>query len=320
MIKLRHGASPDDMKFTTAPPGIKFALGENVKQSNWGDDKTTRFPQTRMGVKTFFNNRFTAARQYLADQMRENVAPTRRNLELEAIGEIINGKRLIHCHSYRQDEMLIFMRTMERFGVKIGTLQHVLEGYKIADEIAAHGAGASAFSDWWAYKFEVYDAIPYAGSLMHARGAVVSFNSDSSDLARRMNLEAAKAVKYGGTSEEDALKFVTLNPAKQLRIDQWVGSLEIGKDADFALWSGHPLSTQTLCEQTWIEGKQYYDRPKAAARAKALARERTTLLAKARKKDGKENAGVAARSAFFLRALEKAHGLNNCYECRKVKP
>ncbi|HIL25320.1 MAG TPA: hypothetical protein EYG19_07965, partial [Verrucomicrobia bacterium] len=155
VIKLRHGATPDGLKFANAPPGIKFALGENVKQSNWGDDKTTRFPQTRMGVKTFFNNRFTAARQYLADQLREDVAPMRRNLELEAIGEIINGKRLIHCHSYRQDEMLIFMRTMERFGVKIGTLQHVLEGYKIADEIAAHGAGASAFSDWWAYKFEV---------------------------------------------------------------------------------------------------------------------------------------------------------------------
>ncbi|MBC8325693.1 MAG: amidohydrolase family protein [Verrucomicrobia subdivision 3 bacterium] len=320
VIKLRHGAPPDALKFANAPAGIKFALGENVKQSNWGDDKTTRFPQTRMGVKTFFNNRFTAARQYLADQLREDVAPIRRNLELEAIGEIINGKRLIHCHSYRQDEILIFIRTMERFGVKIGTLQHVLEGYKIADEIAAHGAGASTFSDWWAYKFEVYDAIPYAGSLMHARGALVSFNSDSSDLARRLNLEAAKAVKYGGTSEEDALKFVTLNPAKQLRIDQWVGSLEVGKDADIVLWSGHPLSTQTICEQTWIEGAQYYDRAKAAARTKTLAAERTALLAKARKNNGKENAGVAARSAFFFRALEKAHALNNCYECRKVKP
>ena len=318
VIKLRFGSPPYKLKFANAPPGIKFALGENVKQSNWGDEQITRFPQTRMGVKTFFNNRFTAARQYLADQSREDIAPMRRNLELEAIGEIINGKRLIHCHSYRQDDMLIFIRTMERFGVRIGTLQHVLEGYKIADEIAAHGAGASAFSDWWAYKFEVYDAIPYAGSLMHARGALVSFNSDSSDLARRMNLEAAKAVKYGGTSEEDALKFVTLNPAKQLQIDQWVGSLEIGKDADFALWSGHPLSTQTICEQTWIEGKQYYDRSKANGRAKALAIERTALLLKAKQKNGQS--GLAARSAFFLRALEKAHTLNHCYECRKVKP
>ena len=214
MIKLRWGAGPEELKLKDAPPGIKFALGENVKQSNWGDDKTTRFPQTRMGGKTCFNNRVIAARQYLAAQKakRDNSPPVRRNLELEALGEIIEGKRWIHCHSYRQDEMLIFMRTMERFGVTIGTLQHVLEGYKIADEIAAHGAGASAFSDWWAYKFEVYDAIPYAGALMHERGAVVSFNSDSSDLARRMNLEAAKAVKYGGVSEEEALHFVTINP------------------------------------------------------------------------------------------------------------
>ncbi len=321
VIKLRHGAAPDELKFTRAPAGIKFALGENVKQSNWGDEKKMRFPQTRMGVRTFFVNRFTAARHYLDGQKRNRAAdpPIRRNLELEALGEIIEGKRWIHCHSYRQDEMLIFMRTMERFGVTIGTLQHVLEGYKIADEIAAHGAGASAFSDWWAYKFEVYDAIPYAGSLMHERGAVVSFNSDSSDLARRMNLEAAKAVKYGSTSEEDSLKFVTLNPAKQLKIDKWVGSLEIGKDADFVIWSGHPLSTQSIADETWVEGKQYYDRATVAERVKAMAAERDALIAKARKKDD-EKPGEAARTAFFMRALEKAHSFKNCYECRKAKP
>jgi len=321
VIKLRHGAGPDELKFAKAPAGIKFALGENVKQSNWGDDKKSRFPQTRMGVRTFFVNRFTAARHYLADQKRNRATgpPVRRNLELEALSEIIEAKRWIHCHSYRQDEMLIFMRTMEQFDVTIGTLQHVLEGYKIADEIAAHGAGASAFSDWWAYKFEVYDAIPYAGSLMHDRGAVVSFNSDSSDLARRMNLEAAKAVKYGGTSEEDALKFVTLNPAKQLKIDKWVGSLEAGKDADFVIWSGHPLSTQTVADETWIEGKQYYDRAKVVDRAKAMTAERDALIAKARKKD-ETKPGEAARAAFFMRALEKAHQFKNCYECRKAKP
>jgi imidazolonepropionase-like amidohydrolase len=322
VIKLRHGAPPDDLKFAKAPAGIKFALGENVKQSNWGDDKKSRFPQTRMGVRTFFVNRFTAAQHYLADQKRHRATapPVRRNLELEALGEIIEAKRWIHCHSYRQDEMLIFMRTMEQFGVRIGTLQHVLEGYKIADEIAAHGAGASAFSDWWAYKFEVYDAIPYAGSLMHERGAVVSFNSDSSDLARRMNLESAKAVKYGGTSEEDALKFVTLNPAKQLKIDKWVGSLEAGKDADFVIWSGHPLSTQSVADETWIEGKQYYERAKVAERAKAMTAERDTLIAKARKKNDDEKPGEAGRAAFFMRALEKAHQFRNCYECRKAKP
>lgn len=322
VIKLRHGALPDAMIYSNAPAGIKFALGENVKQSNWGDKKTTRFPQTRMGVKTFFINRFTAARQYMNEQQanRATGPPVRRNLELDALAEILKGDRLIHCHSYRQDEMLVFLRTMERFGIRVGSLQHVLEGYKIADEIAAHGAGASSFADWWAYKFEVYDAIPYNGSLMHERGAVVSFNSDSSDLARRLNLEAAKAVKYGGTSEEDALKFVTLNPAKQLGIDRWVGSLEVGKDADFVLWSGHPLSTQTICDETWIEGRQYFDREKSAERFEQMAEERSAILAKARKQGPVKQGGVAARAAFFRRALEAAHGLNNCYECRKVKP
>lgn len=322
VIKLRHGALPDDMIFSKAPAGIKFALGENVKQSNWGDKKTTRFPQTRMGVKTFFVNRFTVARQYLAEQRanRATGPPVRRNLELDALGEILRGERLIHCHSYRQDEMLVFLRTMERFGIRVGSLQHVLEGYKIADEIAAHGAGASSFADWWAYKFEVYDAIPYNGALLHERGAVVSFNSDSSDLARRLNLESAKAVKYGGISEIEALKFVTLNPAKQLGIDRWVGSLEVGKDADFVIWNGHPLDTQTLCDETWIEGRQYYDRAKTVARFEAMADERAALLAKAQNKKPNENAGLAARAAFFRRAMEKAHTLNNCYECRKAKP
>ncbi|MDP6036043.1 MAG: amidohydrolase family protein, partial [Verrucomicrobiota bacterium] len=248
--------------------------------------------------------------------------PIRRNLELEAIGEIIEAKRWIHCHSYRQDEMLIFLRTMERFGVTVGTLQHVLEGYKIADEIATHGAGASAFSDWWAYKFEVYDAIPYAGALMHERGAVVSFNSDSSDLARRLNLEAAKAVKYGGLSDEDALNFVTINPAKQLKIEKWVGSLEKGKHADFVIWSDHPLSTMSMADETWIEGKQFYDRAKAHDRAKALATERDALIAKAKDsaKGDKGKSGEAARATFFRRALETAHEFRNCYECRKGKP
>src|SRR5258706_6456068 len=209
--------------------------------------------------------------------------PLRRNLELEAIGEIIQGKRLIHCHSYRQDEILAFLRTMEGFGVKVATLQHVLEGYKIADEIAAHGAGGSCFADWWAYKFEVYDAIPYAGSIMRERGVTVSFNSDSSDLARRLYTEAAKAVKFGGTPEIEALKFVTINPAKQLHIDARVGSLEPGKDADFVIWSKSPLDSTTVCLQTWIDGKKYFDRSLAAERAAALEKERDDLIAKAKK-------------------------------------
>ena len=324
VIKLRDGASPEQLKFKEAPGGIKFALGENVKQSNWGDEYTTRFPQTRMGVRTFFANRFTAAKQYLArwaDFEKKGGVKPRRDLELEALGEIIKGERWIHCHSYRQDEILVFLRTMEEFGVTVGTLQHVLEGYKVADEIAKHGAGASAFSDWWAYKFEVYDAIPYAGTLMHRRGALVSFNSDSSDVARRMNLEAAKAVKYGGLPEEEALKFVTLNPAKQLRIDAYVGSLEKGKHADFAIWSDHPLSTRSVCEQTWIEGKKYFDRSLSDPRAAALDKERKALLAKVKKlaelgkKSKGDDDGDSKRAAFFRRALETMNDLGEGYSC-----
>ena len=329
IIKLRIGQGPEALKFKAAPPGIKFALGENVKQSNWGDDKNTRFPQTRMGVPVFHENRFTAAWQYNREWRRfreKGGSPPRRDLELETLGQIITGERWIHCHSYRQDEILAFMRTMEKFGVRVGTLQHVLEGYKVADEIAAHGAGGSCFADWWAYKYEVIDAIPYAGSLMHERGVVVSFNSDSSDLARRLNLEAAKAVKYGNTKETEALNFVTINPAKQLRVDHRVGSLEAGKDGDFAIWSEHPLSTRTVCLETWIEGKRYFERGEALQLAEARATEREKLLTKAKgeaKKDKKKDKekdddSDDARAAFFRRALETAHGLGvvDCMDCK----
>jgi len=286
VIKLKNGALPAQLKFTNAPPGIKFALGENVKQSNWGERNTSRFPQTRMGVPTFLENRFQAARSY--SHQWETYGRTggprpRRNLELEALVEILEGKRLIHCHSYRQDEILVFLRLMEQLGIKVGTLQHVLDGYKVADEIASHGAGASTFSDWWAYKFEVWDAIPYNGSLMRDRKVLVSFNSDSSDLARRLHLEAAKAVKYGKTPEEEALKFVTHNPARQLHVQDQVGSLEPGKDADFVIWSHSPLDSRTICLQTWIEGKKYFERSREPARSAALGLERKALLDKARK-------------------------------------
>ena len=324
IIKLRDAASPEGLKLERAPLGIKFALGENVKQSNWGEKNITRFPQTRMGVRAFYANRFTAARQYLEEWAKFKTTgglPPRRDLELETLGEILEGKRWIHCHSYRQDEILAFLRLMEDFGIRVGTLQHVLEGYKVADEIARHGAGGSCFSDWWAYKFEVYDAIPYAGSLMHQRGVVVSFNSDSSDLARRLNLEAAKAVKYGGTSEEDALKFVTLNPAKQLRIESRVGSLESGKDGDFVLWSKSPLDSTSHCLQTWIEGKKYFDRQLDTQRTSALAAERSSLIEKAKKIANSGDAPIpseAARAAFFRQALESARHLDvlHCQDCQ----
>jgi imidazolonepropionase-like amidohydrolase len=314
VIKLRDGASPEGLVFEAAPPGIKFALGENVKQSNWGEKFVTRFPQTRMGVRTFIANRFTAAQEYLAkaeQASRLSTLPPRRDLELEAIGEILQGRRWIHCHAYRQDEILMLIRLMEKFGVKVGSFEHVLEGYKVADEIAKHGAAGSTFSDWWAYKFEVYDAIPYNGSLMRDRGVLVSFNSDSSELARRLYTEAAKAVKYGGTPEVEALKFVTINPARQLRMDPRVGSLEPGKDADFAIWSKSPLDSGTVCLQTWIEGKKYFDRSLNADRTARLEKEREDLLAKAKKiaklsgsgEDG--GSGAEGDGSFFRVSLER---------------
>lgn len=266
VIKLRWGGNPDDLIYTKAPPGIKFALGENVKQSNWGDDMTTRYPQTRMGVEQLFRDAFTRARDYKkihaayagnSKWKKRKVAP-RIDLELEALVEVMDGKRFVHCHSYRQDEILMLTRVAEDFGFQIKTFQHILEGYKVADRMADHGVGGSTFSDWWAYKFEVYDAIPYNAALMADVGVVVTFNSDDRDLGRRLNLEAAKGVKYGGMSEVEALKTVTLNAAIQLGIDKWTGSLEIGKDADFVIWNGSPLSSYTICEETWIDGRQYF--------------------------------------------------------------
>ncbi|MEX0710810.1 MAG: amidohydrolase family protein [Pirellulales bacterium] len=282
VLKFRWGALPEEMKFAAATPGIKFALGENVKQSNWGDQHSSRYPQTRMGVEQLVHDAFRAARDYRQahdafNQGRQGIPP-RIDLELEALAEVLEGKRLIHCHSYRQDEILAFLRTCEQFGVRVGTLQHILEGYKLADAIAGHGAGASSFSDWWAYKFEVFDAIPYNGALMHRAGVVVSFNSDNAELGRRLNLEAAKAVRYGGVPPHDALQFVTLNPARQLGIAERVGSLEPGKDADLVVWSGSPLSSYSRAEQTWIDGRKYFDREHDQSRRDEAAAMRAALV------------------------------------------
>jgi imidazolonepropionase-like amidohydrolase len=174
------------------------------------------------------------------------------------------------------------IRSAEEFGVQVATFQHVLEGYKVADEIAKHGAGASGFSDWWAYKYEVIDAIPYAFPLMRERGVTVSYNSDSDELARRLNVEAAKAVKYGNVPPADALAFVTANPARQLGIANRVGSLEAGKDGDFVVWSGDPLATTSVALETWIEGKKYFDRAADLASRPTLEKERADLVAKAK--------------------------------------
>ncbi len=310
VIKMRWGAAPSQLLYDKAPEGIKFALGENPKQSNW-NVQVRRYPQTRQGVEQSIDERFLAALDYRrawqeyqkAGGVKSGNVPPRRDLQLDAIVEIIEGKRLVHAHSYRADEILMLLRLAEKHGFRIASLQHILEGYKVADEIAAHGAGASTFSDWWAYKYEVIDAIPWNAAIMWQRGVVVSFNSDDDELARRLNLEAAKAVRYGNVPEEEALKMVTLNPAKQLHIDKWVGSIEVGKEADLALWSGHPLSTYSHCDQTWVDGKKYFDRQQDLETRKATAQERLDLVAKIKAQNAKpaaeQKAGEPAKAPTY---------------------
>ena len=265
VIKLRWGSLPEDLKMAGAMPGVKFALGENVKQSNWGDRFTTRYPQTRMGVEEILRDTFLAARDYEKSWTEYRQRPPgtamapRRDLRMEAALEILNRERIIHIHSYRQDEILMFVRLAQEMKLTVAAFHHGLEAYKVVDEIAKLGAGVSTFSDWWAYKAEANDAIPQNGAMLDQGGVLTSFNSDSNELARRLNTEAAKAVKYGGLSEEAALALVTINPARQLRIERQTGSLEPGKDADLVLWNGSPLSSYTRAEQTWIDGRCYFD-------------------------------------------------------------
>ncbi|MSU49089.1 MAG: amidohydrolase [Opitutus sp.] len=283
VIKLRWGGGAEDLKFAGAPPGVKFALGENVTRKGSGTF-VSRYPVSRMGVREIMLDTFTQAREYERTWAEHRAGraklPPRRDLRLEAALEILRGERLIHIHSYRQDEVLAFIRLAQELKLPVATFQHILEGYKVADQIAAIGAGGSCFTDWWAYKQEVVDAIPYDGALMRAAGVLVSFNSDSDELARRLNTEAAKAVKYGGIPPEEALKFVTINPAKQLRIDARVGSLEPGKDADFVIWSASPLSTYARAEQTWIDGRKYFDGADDARLRAAAAATRSALVQK----------------------------------------
>jgi len=303
--KNRWGAvNADDLHFEGATSGIKFALGENVKQSNWGDRATWRYPQTRMGVETIIRDRLNAAKDYAAAQKtwkdggKKGLGP-RRDLEMECLAEILAKTRLIHCHSYRQDEILMLARVAQDYGFKIGSYQHILEGYKVAEAVRDFSYGGSAFSDWWGFKIEVQDAIPQNGPIMFEAGANVSYNSDSDELARRLNVEAGKARKYSrladGTfsvSEEVALKFVTINPAKQLKIEDRVGSLEVGKDADVVVWNGYPLSSLSKVERTYIDGREYFSLEKDAALRTRNAVERQRLVQKilAEPKKGKKDA------------------------------
>ncbi|MFT4983006.1 MAG: imidazolonepropionase-like amidohydrolase [Flavobacterium sp.] len=283
IVKWKWGQDADEMLYKNQPKFIKFALGENVKQANWGNMNPTRFPQTRMGVEQVFTDYFQRAKEYdLAwknynSKKRKGNAP-RVDLDLQTVAEILNKERFISCHSYVQSEILMLMNVAEKFNFRVNTFTHILEGYKVADKMKEHGVGASTFADWWAYKFEVNDAIPYNGAIMHNAGVVVAYNSDDAEMSRRLNHEAAKAVKYGDISEEEAWKFVTLNPAKLLHIDDKVGSIKVGKDADIVLWNNNPLSIYAKAEKTIIEGVIYYDVQKDELQRVAIAKERNELI------------------------------------------
>jgi imidazolonepropionase-like amidohydrolase len=293
LIKLKWGSTPEEMKIKDTDGFIKFALGENVKRAGG----TSRFPQTRMGVEQVYYDAFVRAKEYQAkwdayaaipEKDRENAPSPRIDLELETMNEIMNKERFISCHSYQQGEINMLMHVADSMGFKVNTFTHILEGYKVADKMKEHGAGGSTFSDWWAYKFEVNDAIPYNGAIMHKQGVTVAFNSDDAEMGRRLNQEAAKAVKYGGLSEEEAWKFVTLNPAKLLHLDDKMGSIKVGKDADVVLWSDNPLSIYATVEKTIIEGVVYFDIIKDAEKQKANQKEKARIIQKmiAAKKGG----------------------------------
>jgi len=290
VIKLRWGKRAKDLPFEGALPGIKFALGENPKRSGFSISGTQpRYPASRMGVMDVYRQAFSEAVDYQKawdDYNRRkasgepNLIAPRRDLKLEPLLEVLEGKRLVHIHCYREDEILQMIRVAEEFHFKIATFQHVLEGYKVADEISKSGAGASTFSDWWAYKMEAYDAIPYNAALMTERGVVVSINSDSGEEARHLNQEAAKSMKWGGLSHDEALKLVTINPAIQLHIADRVGSIEPGKDADLALFNKDPLSVYAVPQKVLIDGQLYFDRQQDLARRAALEKEKKALLEK----------------------------------------
>jgi imidazolonepropionase-like amidohydrolase len=295
VMKMRWGKNAEEMKFAGAMPGIKFALGENPKRAGAGGGggfgapaANLRYPATRMGVEDVIREAFTEAQAYKATWDRYNAAvakgevviPPARDLKYEPLVEVLEGKRLVHAHCYRQDEILMLLHVADDYGFKIRTLQHVLEGYKVAKEIAAHGAGASTFADWWGYKMEATDAIPYNAAILVRKGVLTSLNSDDPELMRHLDKEAAKTVKYGGLTETEALSLITINPAKQLMIDKTVGSLEVGRDADVLLYDGPPLSNFSKVTKVWIDGHQYFDRDHDIEMRTERENERKTLTKK----------------------------------------
>ena len=314
VVKIKYGRPVEEFLIPDAPPGIKFALGENPKRSHGQvqPGQQRRYPATRMGVEETIRDAFVRARDYKAawddynarlKRNEKNLIAPRRDLELEPIVEILEGKRFVHSHGYRAEEFLMLLNLAEEFGFRIRTLQHGLEAYKIAPEIARHGAGVSIFVDNWAYKIEAYDAIPYNAAILWKNGIVVSINSDSNERVRRLNLEAAKVVKYGDVPEEEALKMITLNPAKQLGIDRRTGSIEEKKDADLVIWSAHPFSTYARAEMTMIEGETYFDREKDLAGRAALEKERADLE---KAEPNKPGSGAGATPPAIPRDRKKA--------------
>ncbi|HUA84813.1 MAG TPA: amidohydrolase family protein [Bryobacteraceae bacterium] len=291
VIKMRWGQDADGLIFQGAKPGLKFALGENPKRSGNpqpGSNGPLRYPATRMGVEDTIREALNQAVAYKAEwdkydaavQAGQHPLPPRKDLKLEALKEVLEGKRYVHAHCYRADEILMLLRIADDYHFKIRTLQHVMEGYKVAKEIVASGAGASTFSDWFGYKMEVFDAIPYNAAIMHDKGVLVSLNSDSEngELMGRLNTEAAKAIKYGGLSREDALAMVTINPAKQLGVDDRVGSIEVGKDADIVIYDKDPLSEFAKVQKVLIDGHKYFDRDQDISGRKAMEAEKEKLL------------------------------------------
>ncbi|HWW61758.1 MAG TPA: amidohydrolase family protein, partial [Thermoanaerobaculia bacterium] len=290
IVKWKWGRPLSEWLIADAPRTIKFALGENPKSSNFRppEGQPRQYPATRMGVEEVIRKSFLDARDYMAQwdeyearrKRGETPIPPRKDLLMETMADILRGKIDVHSHCYRADEILMLIRVAEDMGFKVREFQHVLEGYKVGREIAAHGAGGGTFIDWWGFKAEAYDATPYNVALMTRAGVLTSVNSDSDELARRLNLDAAKAIKYGGLSEDEALRLCTINGAKQLRIDHRVGSIEAGKDADLVIWNGPPLSTYSRVETTMIEGDIYFDRAQDLAAREARRKEKEERLKK----------------------------------------
>ncbi len=301
IVKWKYGRPVSEWPVSDAPRTIKFALGENPKSSNFRPPPgiPAQYPATRMGVEEVIRDSFLKAKDYMAawdeydarKKRGENPIPPRKDLLMDVMSDILRGKVDVHSHCYRADEILMLLNLSDELGFKVRELQHVLEGYKVSKEIAAHGVGGGTFIDWWGFKAEAGDAIPYNVAMMDKAGVVTVVNSDSDELARRLNLDAAKSIKYGGLSEEEALKLCTLNGAKLLRLDHRIGSVDVGKDADLVIWSGHPLSTYSHVETTFIEGDVYFDRAKDLAMRADLAKEKRERLKKEADEDAKNKKG-----------------------------